>query len=347
MAEEWTSATDGSQGVYPGEAGLVGTPNASGAWTMWIPRPGVTYSAQYWGRSLSIKNNGDGTYTLTQNGIVNLCRYAPRWIVGKFYDAAGAEVSSMSAAAAPGNPGQVYFERGLVESTQSTGGSAQITPVTVNQSGAQTSQGNTVTQQSGAPDPATTRTRSSDGRTDVYAGDSGMVGMFDTGRNAWFIFMPNPGVDYVSFYWNGDIAIRNNGDGTYWLDADGVKAKRLYSQRWQPGKYYDRNGREVASPSQATAQQDPADIFFVPGQIAPDSAATTGQSQVTTTPQPMLPVTPVSPDPVYVGASITPNNPGNADFPTSPITSPDGGAGGGISKGVLIAAAVAAFALLK
>lgn len=344
MAEEWTSATDGSQGVYPGEAGLVGTPNASGAWVMWIPQSGVTYSAQYWGRALSIKNNGNGTYDLTQNGIINKCRYAPRWLAGKFYDAAGAEVSGMSAAAAPGNPGPVYFERGLVESTQPTGGSAQIVPA--GQTVQQTTQGTTMPQHSGAPDPATTRTRSSDGRTDVYAGDSGMVGMFDTGRNAWAIFMPPPGIDYVSFYWNGDIAIRNNGDGTYWLDADGVKAKRLYSQRWQPGKFYDRNGREVASASQATAQEDPADIFFVPGQIAPDSAASTGQSQVPVSAQPALPVRPVN-DPIYT--SVGPTGVSTSEFPTDPLTSPDGGAGGfgGVSKGVLIAAAVAAFALLN
>lgn len=363
MSDQSTSATDGSVGVFPGEAGLVGTPNARGTWAMWIPRPGVRYDATYWGRSLSVQNNGDGTYSLTIGGATRTHSYAYRWTTSPFYDASGNPIASQSAAAQTGDPDSAFFQPGYTSSSGAAPAVVQPAATVVQATPVQTSGGSTVTTQSrasGAPDPANTRTQSSDGRRDVYAGDSGLVGIFDAGRDAWYIFMPPVGVDYASVYWGGDIALRNNGDGTYWLDADGVRALRLYAQRWQRGTFYDRNGMQVSSPAQATARGDPADIFFMPGQIAPSTASAPGVSTAPTTPQPRLPVDPLPPastymstgptgtgstGPVYTSGGFVPTGGGVVEVPqVDPFGPPQQDTG----NGKLIAlAAVAAFALLS
>jgi hypothetical protein len=53
MSDQSTSASDGSVGVFPGEAGLVGTPNSAGIWVMWIPAPGVRYDATEIGQGMT------------------------------------------------------------------------------------------------------------------------------------------------------------------------------------------------------------------------------------------------------------------------------------------------------
>lgn len=350
MSDQWTRASDGSIGVFPGETGLVGSPNAGGFWAMWIPRPGITYSAFYFGREITLKNNGDGTYDMTLGGVTKRYRYATRWQTNAIYDAAGNVIASPDAASVPGDPSSIYFQPGYTEGANTSSGLVQ-----------QTGSGTTPVNTSNIMSSASNRTRSSDGRTDVWAGDSGMVGIFNPTRQAWAIFVPPPGIDYLSYYWGADIAIRNNGDGTYWLDADGVKAKRRYAPQWQVGVFYDRNGRQVANADSAVATGDPADIFFVPGQVAPDAVVTQGQSVTPVVQQPQYAVMPATspnqpgtappqslpPQVVYTGANITPNGPGSAEFPTTPMTGPDGGAEGSGNGKLLALAAVAALALLS
>lgn len=346
---QWTRASDGSVGVFPGESGMVGTPGPGVVWAMWMPRPGVTYSASYWGRELSVKNLGTGNYELTKNGVTFLVRYSSSFRAGLFYDAQGNPIASADAARVKGDPSQIYFQPGdIIENLGTSEVARPVQPPTPPAQAPTPSKPAPTATQPAANAP---RTRSSDGRTDVYAGDSGMVGVYDQHRHVWALYMPAPGVEYVSYYQGGDIALRNNGDGSYWLDADGTRAKRLYAARWKPGVFYDGRGREVSSAAQATATGDPSDLFFIPGPVVEGFTPTTGGTlppPVTTGGNLPPPVSTGGNLPPVDGGGVIIPTPGPADFPdTGTDPTGPGTTGAQISGKMLALAAAAAFAFLS
>lgn len=237
----WAKSSAGETNVYPSLSGMVGTPNSRGNWVCWKPRVGIRYDAEYMGRRITVENRGDGSYTLIDNGTTSRRDYDPRWETGVYFDAAGNPVATPEAANVAGPVQQPYFNSGLVMQESS----------------------------------AQAVTRSSDGRRDVWASDSGMAGMVNA-RNAWVLWVPAPGIVIESNYGGKSLAIMNNGDGTYALTVAGTTSRRAYSVNWQAGKLYDARGVVVSDPQVPNIEMDPVSAFFAPGAVA--SSTQTGPS---------------------------------------------------------------------
>jgi hypothetical protein len=383
---QYTSATDGSVGVFPSESGMVGTINKNGYWVMWIPRKGVTYYGDYWGRKLSVENIGNGVYMLVLNGITRFHAYSENWKMASFFDLMGYQVGSMDAAVLSGErPSQMYFQPGavvdpaigvaLINGTDpntppqttpiaqpTTQPPVVITPAPVVNNPIMLPPPQTLPQTSIEPQPQpqpqgvpnvtnnptqnnpNLYARASNGNTTEFAGDAGLVGVYSVDRQAWYMYIPAPGIQYEAFYWGNPISMKNNGDGTYHLLADGVGARRNYNPRWVPGAFYDASGRMVSSPSAAVVKGDPADVFFIPGELTIERINTTTSSTpvrlppvVTTTNQQPAPLPQTQPP---AGSPLAPVA---VEFPPAGPEGPPGP----LSGKLFALAAIAAVALLS
>lgn len=252
--------SDGSTDVYASPSGLVGAINGAGFWVCWIPAAGQTFAAQYAGLDVQVMNQGNGTYRLQLSGVVSHRTYDSRWLASPFFDATGAPVGSLESARAPGLPTQVYYTPGAVVMT--------TTPGSGNAAQAQTGNGSA--------------TSSSDGRSDVWASDSGMVGTVDT-QGIWQITRPNPGVTITSRYGGETITVQNVGGGEYMLTENGATTRRRYASRFLSSNFFDAQGNPVAQYG-ATVRGDPGAVFFTPGDLVQDNARNSSGAPVVTTP---------------------------------------------------------------
>jgi hypothetical protein len=296
MSNSWARASDGSINIYPSESGMVGTLNSHGAWVTWVPPIGVRFDAEYYGKTISVKNQGEGVYALTMQGAVSLHRYLPRWLSASYFDADANPVAGYDAATAAGEPRGLYETAGEIVMTSQP--VATPPPVTVA--------------------PPVNWTRSSDGRDHIWASESGMVAAINL-RGCWGAWKPGQGITYQSHYHGETIAVRNEGDGSYSYQAPNDQTTlRRYADRWGASTYWDARGNPVAGFEDAAAQGDPDAIFYAVGAVY---SPTTVQ---TVNPPPVATVnTPTS----TVPTSTAPTVPGNVvQFPgsvnTLPISNP-------------------------
>jgi hypothetical protein len=251
----WARSSIGETTVYPTLSGMVATPNSKGNWAAWRPQVGVRYDAQFLGQTITVENRGDGSYTLIHNGVTSRRDYSSRWEQSVFYDAAGNPISAPENANVSTPDLTVFMVPG---------------PVMQEETGAR---------------PVT---RSSDGRSDVWASDSGMAGLVNP-SNAWVLWVPMKGIVIESNYGNRQIAIMNNGDGSYMLTTNGTTTKRAYAANWKPGEYYDARGTVVADWRAPKIEMNPVSAFFTPGNVAAqtNTTQTTQTTQTNTQPQVM------------------------------------------------------------
>lgn len=356
--------SDGSTDLYASPSGMIGA-EINGVWIMTIPPDRRVYRTNYAGTSVVISRYGN-RYSLQMPGIPTADRmreYDPRFLSAPYFDAAGNPHQTPATVQVGGDPQALFFTPGPVASGSTTTSPATTGPaVTTTIVETESGQEIVTTVTPGTPDNQNATvapgqeswTRSTDGRTDVFFSDSGMVGGIVRtvgGSDIWALWMPTVGVVYESFYLDGLIKGTNYGDGTYQLDADGVNARRRYASRWQPGKYYDSNGNQIASASDARIARDPGPAFFTPGPIVPGTAATQ-----TTGPGPGDPVTMPGVSPTGPIQPVTPTGGGDSGYTTAPFPSsehvaaeyPQTGSGGssGLSTGAVLAIAAAAAAFL-
>lgn len=114
--DQWAQADNGRVNAWPSPSGMVGEWNASSIWAFYAPPRDVPYRAQYFGHSIVVINNGDGTYSLTWDGATSRHLYADRWKQSQFFDVQGNPVAGFDAAVTAGDPDQagVYFAPGAV-----------------------------------------------------------------------------------------------------------------------------------------------------------------------------------------------------------------------------------------
>ena len=345
MSDSWARASDGSVNIYPSESGMVGTLNSSGYWVIWVPPVGVKFDAEYYGKTVSVTNVGDGRYSLTLNGSVSLREYASKWLQATYYDAEGYAVAGYDAAQAPGEPQVTYTMPGNVVMTSAPTGTPPTTPA-----------------------PVVNWTRSSDGADNIWAGESGMVATTNRG-GFWGAWKPPVGITYQSHYHGETISIRNEGNGTYSYQApNGQTTLRQYAARWANSTFWDARGNPVAAFESASAPGDPDAIYYAVGAVySPTPVQTVGPAPVTPTPTAPTPSMPTSNAPTAPGnviqfpgsvqpshnipnAPITPivNVPAVVPFPDGtpvptnpPVTEPS------LSTGKLVMFGIAAWAALK
>lgn len=346
--DPWARGSDGSTNIYPGESGMVAAVNSMGYWAAWLPDAGVRYDANYYGRDISVTNQGNGTYSLTVDGVASVRQYAPRWVGGVFFDAQGGPVASFEAARYAGDPLGLYYEAGAIATT------ADPAPAP------------------GTPTQPEQWTRSSDGAINIWAGDSGMVASLNS-RGFWGAWVPPQGVTYQSHYGGDTIAVRNEGGSTYsYQDGSGRTTLRRYAARWVGSTFWDATGNPVVNHEAASAPGDPAAMYYAPGEVYTGTAAPPNPPQpntstptvvtnpptagpvapvpttpTTTTPRPPTSVNPpgtvyvppVNPSPVVV--------PFPTDTYTPPPVSPDSGAAGAGSLVKIVAIGAALYAATK
>lgn len=281
---------------YCSPSGMIGGRNPAGFWYMFKPPVSANFISTYAGATHQVSNMGDGTYLYAlNNGSTRRLQYAPHFVDGAYYDASGARVNAPDAARVAGDPSGVFFQQGPV-----AGSNAQNTQVT------QTAASNG-------------STRSSDGRTDVWAGASGMAGVFKPG-GSWVVFVPTAGLVIESIYGGETTRVVNNGDGTYSLSINGQTSRRAYDPKWLSATYFDARGNPVASAGAATAPGDPV-VFYTPGPIVSD--ATVRTSTLTTPPPPTLTTLPpastyTDPGPMPPAGGGGGGVPSVVAFPTAP-----------------------------
>jgi len=344
-----TSGSDGSSDLYASPSGMVGA-EIDGKWIMALPPERTVYRTNYAGNSVVIARYGD-RYSITMDGIPvseRLRRYNPRFLTGQYYDARGNAHASPATVQAGGDPDPIYFEVGAVATGGGVGTSNEQTIVSTTEAGdiiSTVDPGTPDNQNSTIPPASESWTRSSDGRTDVFISDSGMVGGIVrtvNGRDVWALWMPAANVTYESHYQNGTIKGMNYGDGTYQMEADGVNARRRYASKWVPGAFYDSNGNRVTSAAAAQIARDPGPSFFTPGTIVSQAIMETPLPPATPPgtppPGPIQPVTPTGGGTFTPGPEVI-----AAEFPDTVQEPPSAG----LSPAALLALGVAAFTLFN
>lgn len=332
MADVWTTVNGGQTPYYCAPSGMIGGINSAGFWCMFVPAEGMTYQSSYGGAVHTVVNIGGGKYAYALgNSGQSIHQYARRWFSAQFFDALGNPVGSFDAARASGEPGSIYFDLGL------PGDSAvQLTQQQ---------------QQTAAPE---SWTRSSDGRRDIWAGASGMVGVRD-GDGKWIVFQPVAGLTVESYYGGSTIRVQNVGDGSYQLTIDGASSRRAYPPQWMTGEYFGADGRALASPSSLKPAGDPV-AFMNPGavfnsQTAP-SVAPNVAPNVAPTVAPNVPTVPTGPNTVpSVSAPFTSGGGGGGGVTIAPFPTGDDSAPAPVApeskSGLAVAAAIAAALLFS
>ncbi len=271
MSETRTAGSDGSNTVFATLSGMVGAGNAAGCWYLWKPAVGVTYDSYYQDSRVSIRAESETTYSLSTDGgkTISLRQYNPRWQSGRYYDAAGNAIASAGAANVTGLPVQVFFDPG-VRAAQTTNN-----PNTNTNTGTD----NTTT--------ADQWTRGTDGSTDVWVSESGMVGKAVPGPWVWVVYKPTAGITYQSHYGGKTVSVQALGNGVYLLDVNGVQSRRVYDARWSGADFYTSTGAPAGSAAAAIASsgKDLSPAFFTPGPLAPNTNTNTGTDNTTTADQ--------------------------------------------------------------
>ena len=288
--------------IYASASGMVGAPNSAGAWAAWIPPEGSDFLSIYGdGTTHRVVNMGGGKYAYSaNNGPARVYAYAPRWLTSRYYDAAGNPISGVNDARAGGEPVAAYHQTGVLSSSGGTGGATST------------------------PSEPASWTRSSDGRTDIWAGASGMAGVQNS-RNAWAIFVPLRGLTIESRYGGHTWKIQNQGDGTYTLQIDGGSVSlRAYPQALMSSPFFDAQGRPIARAEDASAQGDPIAQYMTPGPAVSTTSGGGGGSTRPTTPVVSTPLPPIS-TPVDTGGGGGGGSvivPGGGGIPVSPFPDP-------------------------
>ncbi len=90
------NGSDGSTNVFATPSGMVGTPNAIGAWYFWMPAEGVIFDAEYWGMRVTITRDSRNTYLYSPDGGASMSshQYAARWRGAQYFDVAGRAINS-------------------------------------------------------------------------------------------------------------------------------------------------------------------------------------------------------------------------------------------------------------
>ncbi len=320
------NGSDGSTNVFATPSGMVGTPNAIGAWYFWMPAEGVIFDAEYWGMRVTITRDSGNTYLYSPDGGASMSshQYAARWRGAQYFDVAGRAINSPADATDTRDPSQISGNKFL-----------ELGPANVPDVAAPPG--------SGSPNPDMW-TRASDGDTSTYPSPSGMVGRVND-SGAWYMFVPPAGVTYDAQYWGMRVSLLNNGDGSYMLAVDGQRSAHVYADKWKPGQYYDYKGSRISSISRAKTVADPSDVYFETGQYLtapPPSTAvvppTAGPAQppvitqpgTTPTPSPIVtrpPTASPAQPPVITRPPVTVN-----PLPYTPVpTLPGQPSGGGVS----------------
>jgi len=295
-SQMWALASDGTEGAYAAQNGLVAGQDVHGLWVAYIPPAGATYRSRYLGNLVSVINAGDGSYWLDMNGTVTRHAYERRWLQFPFYDAAGNGVQTADEVRASGDPIGVYFSPG---------------PVII--------EGHAVDE---VPQ-GVTETNASNGDLGAFAGPAGMVAKTNE-AGYWFAYKPEIGAVYRSKYWGMDVQVTNRDDASYFLVLNGAGSVRNYDQRWRQSLWFDAAGAPIDSPAVARAPGDPQAVYFAPG---PDTFASgTGTPPLVS---PGVAVSPGAPvvvgpvGPVYTPPAVTPPAPGPTVTPgTLPPTAP-------------------------
>lgn len=284
--------------IYASASGMVGAPNSAGAWAAWIPPEGSDFLSIYGdGTTHRVVNMGGGKYAYSaNNGPARVYAYAPRWLTSRYYDAAGNPISGVNDARAGGEPVAAYHQTGALSSSSGTGGATST------------------------PSEPASWTRSSDGRTDIWAGASGMAGVQNS-SHAWAIFVPSRGLTIESRYGGHVTRIQNQGDGTYSLQIDGgAVGLRAYPSQWLTSPFYDASGRPVARAEDAAAPGDPIAQYMTPGPAVSTTSGGGGSTRPTT-PVVSTPLPPIS-TPVDTGGGGSVIVPGGGGIPVSPFPDP-------------------------
>jgi len=347
-----TSGSDGSTDLYASPSGMVGA-EINGVWIMALPPERTVYRTNYAGTNVVIARYGD-RYSITMPGVAvadRLRRYNPRFLTGQYFDARGNAHASPATVQAGGDPDPIYFEVGPAANSGGVGTANEQTIIGTTEAGdivSTVTPGTPDNQNATIPPASQSWTRSSDGRTDVFISDSGMVGGIVrtvNGADVWALWMPTANVTYESHYQNGTIKGMNYGDGTYQLEADGINARRRYASKWVPGAFYDSNGNRITSAAAAQVARDPGPAFFTPGAIVSQAIMETPLPPATPpgTP-PTGPIQPVTPTSGGSGGTFTPGPEIiAAEFPDT-VQEPTSA---GLSPGALLALGVAAFTLFN
>ena len=128
--DQWTKSSDGRTDVYVAESGMAGVV-VGGVWAMFVPPAGVTISSHFNGHTVTVKNNGDGTYQLesTASGVNSRRAYDSRWLTSAWYSSTGVGATTRDAALAMGSAqvSNAYYTPGRVVATASV----QATPTPV------------------------------------------------------------------------------------------------------------------------------------------------------------------------------------------------------------------------
>lgn len=307
------SGSDGSEGIFATPAGLVGHPNAAGAWVFWLPTIGVLYDAEYWGRRVMITRDSGNTYLYSGDGgaSVSSRQIASRWRGAPYYDVNGRGISSPDLATDTRDP-------------------SQVSPQPFLDPGPPNVQDVAPPPDASAPggSAADTWTRASNGDKDVFPSPSGMVGVINA-SGAWVMYVPPAGVTYDAQYWGMRISLQNRGDGSYMLMMDGRRSDHAYADTWRVGDYFDYRGVAISSPAKARTVADPSEIYFetgatiVAGAVSPPAAAP-AQPPVVTQPGSTLPPSSTRPptaSPAQPPVVTQPSTPGYTSTPR-PSTSP-------------------------
>lgn len=315
--DPWARASDGSVNIFPGESGMVAAINSLGYWGAWVPPVGVRFDANYYSRDISVQNLGGGRYGLIVDGVQTIRSYAPRWLGGAFFDAAGGPVASFEAAHYAGDPLGLYYEPGAIVST------SDPAPAPVVES------------------PPDTWTRSSDGAVNIWAGDSGMVASLNS-RGFWGAWVPPAGITYQSHYGGDTIAVRNEGGGVYsYQDGSGRTTARRYNSRWAASTFFDAAGNPIATHEAASVPGDPVAMYYAPGEAYTGTSAPTTPTQpntsnpavvvnpTPTTPVTPTPTTPTTPRPTTPGPVVV--TPGTVTPQPVPVVVPFPIGGGSVT----------------
>lgn len=107
-----TTGSDHTSDVYASPSGMVGK-EIAGRWVLFKPPAGVAYETDYAGTVITIQNQGDGTYMLTQGGTTTRRIYANQWRSSlPYWDAQGRNFATVEQCVAPGDPVNAFFTPG-------------------------------------------------------------------------------------------------------------------------------------------------------------------------------------------------------------------------------------------
>lgn len=126
--------------------------------------------------------------------------------------------------------------------------------------------------------------RATDGSTNIFPSESGMVGVPNS-RAVWATFVPPETVRYDAEYGGKTISVANLGNGKYELTVNGVTTIREYNSRWFAAPFFDAAGGPVVSIESASVPGNPATIYSTPGRLLETAPTVTTGAAPTQPPQ--------------------------------------------------------------